>query len=297
MWQEHASRCGGFKGTTLVVPRPQQAQWEAEFALHMFAAVSASMTRIVVPLERYSYPDAGKKALRHLCLAFGWEPTREFSDDAAGFHEMVQFLRPQLRSVDIVVAYSDNVPLTGMHGMSGTAALLGDLESEEAQACERSVSSMLHALNTGFKVDAEGKTGMNLLAPTAPALTFKDLARNDAAGNAGGLGFALLALGARAVPLNQALLTQFGLSELIDSADVIVVKQDALDGPAFAHSTLGVVAPLALVAVAPVVAVVEDQIMGARELAAQGIATAYVVNPEQLEESVTRIARSWTPQR
>lgn len=99
------------------------------------------------------------------------------------------------------------------------------------------------------------------------------------------------------MPLNQALFTQFGLAQQIDAADVIVVKQDVLDGPDFSHSTLGVVAPRALGALAPVVAVVEEQIMGTRELAAQGIASAYVVGDDELSPTITRIAKSWSPLR
>lgn len=338
-WQFHASMSNSqpgnsFEHTALVAVDSAEARWPSIAAREIVQAMGAGMTRVVVSLPRYAFPDAGCGLLSALALELGIGLELGIEDGQAGaqtsadtlleasdMDRLIQGLALALRSIDLIVAYSDNVPLTGMHGMSGTASLLGDLDSTIAQQREREIAGLLHTLTQREKSSSLAHSApvqpshpeqlsepsllghpeqLNLLGQSRPGTksqTYKDLARNDAAGAAGGAGFALLALGARALPLSRALAAQFDLTAAVAGSDLIVVKQDVVDGRTHHMSTLGTVCEIAARHALPVIVLTGEQIMSTRELAANGVSACYVVPDGELARTSARLAKSWTPAR
>ncbi len=298
VWQHHAATRGGFTQTALVIAYPQMSRWQTLLADELVTAARSGCSRVVVALPRYAYPDSGAGLLSKLIDRIGAMvlPASEILADPELYDSSVYAVAEFLADMDVIVTYTENAPLTGMHGMSGTAALLGDLESSEAQERERINSALLFGL---------GKIGQplhthepSLLVGGTPSTeNYKGLARHDAAGAAGGAGFALLAAGARALPLSRVLAAQFDLPQHIAASDLVVVNQEVLDGRTQANSTLGIATELAAQHALPVVAITREQIMSTRELAAAGISGSYVCNDTQLNETAARLARSWTPNR
>lgn len=296
VWEFHERRAGGSTGTKILTPDVKVEGWQRTLAHAMLSAVAQESTRIVIALPRYAYPDSGVELLLEL-LSAGRETQTQSADLLANPHEYigaVQELSQLFRTVDLVITHTENVPLTGMHGMSGTAGLLGDLSQDESQARERVNATLLHGLD---KIGLPATSSRSLLSTAPNTTSAKELARHDAAGAAGGLGFALLALGARALPLNQALSGQFNLPQAIAGADLLVVKQEVVDGRTFAHSTLGIVTSHALKYAVPVIALTGEQIMSTRELAASGVSACYTIPPQELVTMSGRLARSWSPNR
>lgn len=302
VWAYHSGLGIGVEGTALVVCLPHDENWQAQIAEEIFGAVDAGATRLVVALPRYAYPDAGVGVLSELLSLVEYHEAKTASRELTNpenFHNSVYKLSEFFAQVDVIVAHSENLPLTGMHGMSGTAGLLGDLSQQESQDLERVNAQLLHGLTKfGAPQQDQKRTGLELqLTSGSGNQTYKELARHDAAGNAGGLGFALLVAGARALPLNLVLSGVFNLPQAVAGSDLIVVKQEHLDGRTFSHSTLGVVTDLALKYAIPVIAITSEQIMSTRELAAAGVSSCYSCTNEELEYLSARLAISWTPNR
>lgn len=307
-WQFHVQSHGGLDHTALVVAMPQSMGWQERFAQQCARAIESGATRIVASLPRYAFPDAGLELLEALdrelpgARDISESPASGFPDndraiDPHHYLGLVKTVGNALRTVDVVVAYSENVPLVGMHGASGTAALLGDLDPSLAQARERVLSGLVHSLNTETPAQGAGLASSLLALADVAKSSYKDLARHDAAGAAGGAGFALLASGARALPLSRALAAQFDVTQAIAGSDLIVVKQDVVDGRTHHMSTLGAVCEIAMQYAVPVIVMTREQIMSNRELAANGISSCYTVPTGHLGETSARLALSWTPLR
>lgn len=206
--------------------------------------------------------------------------------------------------VDVVGAYATNMPLMGMHGMSGASALEGYLEAEVAQQREREISEFFHvfqgpyaALESLPNPTSQGLNVAGAAAPSSPSL--KDLTRHDGAGAGGGLGFGLLMLGARLLPAAMVFSAQFELREAISRSDVVVVYLETLDGRTFPDQVGHWAAQVAIEFISPVLVVTQHQIMSVREMSGQQVASAYVVDPtpRALEDMGRRLAKSWTPTR
>ncbi len=298
VWQHHAATRGGFTQTALVIAYPDLPRWQTLLADELVTAVRSGCSRIVVALPRYAYPDSGARLLSKLIDRIGAMvlSATEILADPELYDSSVDAVARFLAKTDVIVTYTENVPLTGMHGMSGTAALLGDLEGSEAQQRERINSSLLFGLGKLGRPLHSHEPSM-LVGSASTVENYKDLSRHDAAGAAGGAGFALLAAGARALPLSRVLSAQFDLPQHIAASDLIVVNQGTLDGRTHANSTLGIATELAAQHALPVVAITQEQIMSTRELAAAGISGSYVCNDTQLAETAARLATSWTPNR
>lgn len=303
VWRHQALKRDGFSRTALVTIDPNQPNWAELVARDIFDAIRNSIVRIVIAMPRYSRPDAGVALLDNLDRLLSADGKNAQSDSAnvllknpQAFHDAIGRVGRLLQGVDVLLGYTENMPLTGMHGMSGTAALLGDLEQEEAQSLEREIAGLLFGL-TKIGVTPTAHSSRSLLSSNQESSSYKDLARHDAAGSAGGAAFMLLAAGGRALPLARILSAQFDLPQAVQASDLIVVKQEILDGRTHDLSTLGVVSKLALNHAVPVIALTEEQIMSTRELASNGISACYVVKPEDLEAMSVRLAGSWTPRR
>jgi glycerate kinase len=100
-------------------------------------------------------------------------------------------------------------------------------------------------------------------------------ARNlPGAGAAGGLGFALLALGARRVAGVDVVAEAVGLDAAVAAADLVVTGEGRLDGSSLRGKVVSGVAAIALEHGVPCVAVAGEVRLGRREAAAAGLAEA-----------------------
>jgi glycerate kinase len=124
------------------------------------------------------------------------------------------------------------------------------------------------------------------------------------AGAAGGLGFALLALGAERVPGFQVVADAVGLPELVAGADLVVTGEGSLDGQSVRGKVVGSVAALAQEHGVPCVAVAGRVLLGRREAGAAGLAETLSLvehDPERalteagsvVSEVAERLARGW----
>lgn len=326
VWQAHAARVGGFSQTAFLDacdPSPAQspAAFSQDLAAQLYEAVRSKMSRIVVALPQYLEPDAGVAFLTELGRLIqpeggagaqsGTGPHSTLGEvDPERAQELVNIIgiaRQFLAKIDVVGAYASNMPLLGMHGMNGAAALEGHLAAEVAQGRERQVNELFHLMQGPYAaLDAAdnsgsatilGLAGPNNQEPKAPSL--KDLTRHDGGGAGGGLGFALATLGARLLPAAQVFGTQFDLPARIAASDLVVVYQKKLDGRTFPDQVGHWAAQLATSSISPVIVLSNEQIMSVRELSGQQVASAYQVagDSQSLFNMAQRLAKSWTPNR
>jgi len=288
-----------------------------EAADHIVAALRANMSRIIVSLPRYAKIDAGAQLLHAIAAMYTGKAADQCKLDGSSkidadlyLHDL-NIVSKAIAATDVVITFDEPMPFLGMHGMSGTAALLGDLPAVQAQEKEREMSSLFHALTQAIDNSANGTANasnngaLSLLAgsnaprrgtPPTSAAEVKELSRHDAAGSAGGAGFALLLAGARALPLAHALGAQWEVQNKVHEADLVVVYQDLLDSRTLNQTAAGLIAPLALREGIACIAITREQVMSTRELAAQGIASAYVLDDiKQLGSFSARLAKSWAP--
>jgi len=126
------------------------------------------------------------------------------------------------------------------------------------------------------------------------------------AGAAGGLGFALLALGACRVTSQKLVAGATRLAARARAADLVLTGEGAFDFSSRAGKVPYGVAQIAAEAVRPCVALAGQVLVGAREMRALGIESAYslvdlvgeeraVAEPaEALAELAQRVARTWS---
>ena len=126
------------------------------------------------------------------------------------------------------------------------------------------------------------------------------------AGAAGGLGFALLALGATRLPGLDLVAGATRLAERARAADLVLTGEGAFDFSSRAGKVPYGVAQIAAEAVRPCVALAGKVLVGAREMRALGIESAYslvdLVGEERafsapadaLADLAARVARTWS---
>lgn len=329
VWREHAAQAGGYRDTAFISacePEPQTgpAVFAQDLANQFHRAVASGMSRVVLALPQFLEPDAGIAFLFALARLLpgskdlpGYETVAEVlavepentqaSDTVSLLVEVIAQVREFCAGVDVVGAYAANMPLLGMHGMSGAASLAELMAPEVAQEREREISELFHRMQGPYNLlESSGTTagalGGSLLsgvgAQSAPA-SLKDLTRHDGAGSAGGLGFGLLTVGARLLPAATVFATQFDLRSRVAVSDIVVVYLDRLDGRTFPDQVGHWAAQVATEFVSPVIVLTNEQIMSVRELSGQQVASCYKVahGPEALYKMASRLAKSWTPNR
>jgi glycerate kinase len=125
----------------------------------------------------------------------------------------------------------------------------------------------------------------DLEARTRPA---RDL---PGAGAAGGLGFALLALGAERVAGFDLVAEAVGLAGLVAGADLVITGEGRLDGQSVRGKVVSGVARLAAEHGVPCVAVAGEVLLGRREAGAAGLAATYALVDHDAAHALTDAAR------
>ncbi|MFP5333931.1 MAG: glycerate kinase [Actinomycetes bacterium] len=258
------------------------------------AAVDSGARRVVLGLGGSATVDGGAGLLAALgagdptILGRGGGLLAELPDDALpGLADV----RERFAGVELVAATDVDVPLVGFHGAAAAHAERQGATPEQAQQ-----------LGTAL-----GRFAQVALDTLGPDVAPQRLVAEPGAGAAGGLGFALLLLGARREPGAQAVLDAVGFRERLAAADLVVTGEGTLDWQSLRGTVVAGVAHAALAVGVPAVALAGQVHAGRRELQSVGLESAYAVaeRPDQVPAALAdpagtlaararRVARTWS---
>ncbi|HEY3925129.1 MAG TPA: glycerate kinase [Acidothermaceae bacterium] len=174
------------------------------------------------------------------------------NDAGSGMIEKLGADADRLRAVDLVVATDVDNPLLGPVGATAVFSAQKGATPEMMPGLEERLA--------GFA---------DLIGP--------DLALLPGAGAAGGLGFALFALGGHRESGADLVLRELDVAGLIAASDLVVTGEGSLDGQSLAGKLPVRVAARCRDAGVPCVAIAGRVMLGGREVAAAGFAGAYSI--------------------
>lgn len=242
----------------------------------VLAAVDAGATRIVVGLGGSGTNDGGAGML----AALGATADRPLDQGAAGLAGITQVELPAF-DVDLVAATDVDSPLTGLFGATKVFGPQKGIAEERLPV----VDGWLQEL---------------------AAATDRRVALEKGAGAAGGLGFALLLLGAIREPGLGLVAHALRLSERSRAADLVVTGEGAFDHSSRSGKVPYGVAEIAGDALRPCVVLAGQVHVGSREMRALGVESAYSLVEAAGEERAfadpagaladlaERVARTWS---
>ncbi len=240
------------------------------------AAVAAGAERIIVGLGGSSVCDAGAGMLVRLGAIARNAAGEDVSDamlaggGAVGVVATFDLAPARLLvdGVDLIVASDVDSPLLGARG-----AALGfgaQKFADPARVLPVELDALEHAVAAVSVAVGRRPDGRD------PAVAL-------GAGAAGGVGFALLALGGSRVPGIATVLEQVGLHDRIATADVVVTGEGSFDWQSLRGKVVSGVAAAALEQGRPVVVLAGRVDVGRREYAAIGVSAAFGVVDRPLE--------------
>ncbi|HSU01005.1 MAG TPA: glycerate kinase [Nocardioides sp.] len=247
----------------------------------VLAAVDGGATTVVVGLGGSGTNDGGAGALS----ALGATSDGDLVGGAVGLrtvtHVDLDAARARLAGVRLVAATDVDIPLTGLFGATKTfGPQKGIAEDRIAE-----VDGWLEA----FAVATDRRTSLE-----------------KGAGAAGGIGYALLLLGADREPGIDLVTDAVSLASRARLADLVVTGEGAFDFSSRAGKVPYGVAGVASDALRPCIALAGQVLVGSREMRALGIESAYAVvdlvgeerafaaPAEALSELAARVARTWS---
>ncbi|MGL4174601.1 MAG: glycerate kinase family protein [Dermatophilaceae bacterium] len=266
-------------------------------------ALGASARRIVVGVGGGATNDAGAGMLAALgagpasALARGGLALRHAPDDTLlGLAAVVD----RFAQTEILLATDDDTPLLGLSGTSAVDAPRKGATPEQAHELEGALGRFTEVVGRALP-----RSSTDLLTG-AP----RRLDREPGAGAGGGLGYALLTLGARRVSAVAEVLRACRFAELAARSDLVVTGAGLVDWSTLRGSVVSGVARATLETGRPTVLVAGECHVGRRETMTLGLAGAYAVaeDPAGLEAMVAdpvstlrsrtaRVARTWSPTR
>lgn len=242
----------------------------------LLAAADAGATRIVVGLGGSGTTDGGAGLL----AALGATADRPLDGGAAGLEGVTKVELPAY-DVELVAASDVDNPLTGLFG---AAKVFGPQKGVTEERLP-----VLDGWLEGFA-----------------AATDRRIALEKGAGAAGGLGFALLLLGASREPGIGLVADAVDLAARARKADLVLTGEGAFDFSSRSGKVPYGVAEIASEAVRPCVALAGQVLVGSREMRALGVESAYslvdLVGEERafadpagaLADLAARVARTWS---
>ena len=199
--------------------RPLSAHTQG-FGEAIRAAVEAGATRLILGIGSSASTDGGVGMLRALGGRFLTADGAEASQGAGGLARIAQVDLSGVTALPETLVLSDVTnPLLGPRG---AAAVFGPQKGLDRAGRELAEAGLARL------------AGLIGLDPEAPG-----------SGAAGGVGYALRALGARVTPGAERLGDVLGLPELVASADVVITGEGAFDGQSLAGKVPGYVVSLA----------------------------------------------------
>jgi glycerate kinase len=262
-------------------------------------AAAEGATQVVVGLGGSGTDDAGAGLLAALgATAYdlhGHDATDALSAGGLGLRAVAgRDLSPALTAVaglHLSAATDVDSPLLGLRGATNGFA-------RQKGADEAAVMALEGSLESFARVVGRTRDG-------------KDPAVALGAGAAGGLGYALLHLGARRVPGIATVLDAVGLPELVSRSDLVVTGEGSFDWQSLRGKVVAGVAEAALAQGRPCVVLAGRVEVGRREYAATGVSGALAVvddlrerglgpelafsrPAESLADLAERAARTWS---
>ena len=249
----------------------------------MAAAIDGGAGRVIVGLGGSGTNDAGAGLLSALGA------TSAPGEALAGGPRALELLthvdaaaaRERCADVELVIASDVDNPLLGLRGATNVFGPQKGVAEERKQ-----------------HVDAQ--------LQRFAELTDRPFANKAGAGAAGGLGFALLLLGATRVGGIDVVADAVGLAERAGNSDLVVTGEGAFDFSSRSGKVPYGVAQIASQAIRPCIALAGQVLVGAREMRALGIESAYSVvdlvgeqaafdDPAvSLAALAERVARTWS---
>jgi glycerate 2-kinase len=209
------------------------------------AAVDAGARRVVVGLGGSGTNDGGAGLL----AALGATADRPLDEGAAGLAGVTRVDMPTV-AVELVAATDVDNPLTGLFGATKVFGPQKGITEERLPV----VDGWLEEL---------------------AAATDRRVALGEGAGAAGGLGFALLLLGATREPGIGVVAEALRLAERARAADLVVTGEGAFDYSSRGGKVPYGVAEVAAAALRPCVVLAGQVQVGSREMRALGVESAY----------------------
>ncbi|GAA3529802.1 glycerate kinase [Aeromicrobium flavum] len=267
-------------------PRPMIAS-TLGVGLAVAAAVDGGARRIVVGLGGSATSDGGAGLLAGLG-AHADVPLDAGPDGLEGVTAVdLAPARARLAGVELVVAADVETTLLGMFGAARTFGPQKGLSDEQILTVDHRLDRFVDAV-----------------CGTTPAE--RRVADAKGAGAAGGLGFALLVLGAEVTSGIGLVAREAGLDDLVAGADLVVSGEGAFDYSSRAGKVVHGVASVAMRHATPCVVLAGRVDVGSREMRALGVESAYglvdrvgeqaaLAEPARhLADLAARVARSWS---
>jgi glycerate kinase len=262
------------------------------------AAVSAGARRVVLGVGGTATNDGGAGLL----AALGVGPEDALAGGGlalAALHPAaltgLAALRQRLAEVELVLAAATDVPLLGFHGTSATYAEGKGASPEQAQALEAALGHYADLASRSL-VSARSLLG----SAGGPA-------GQPGSGAGGGIGFALLLLGARYVEGVSAVAEAVRLPARVAESDLVVAAEATFDWRSLRSGVVARLAELGLAAGVPAVVLADEVLVGRRESMTLGLSGSYAIaerpgdrlaaRPDvraAVEARTARIARTWS---
>lgn len=255
----------------------------------MMAALDAGATRVVVGLGGSATNDGGAGLLAALGVSRYDDAGERLAPGGGALRALARLEgRPDPRLADVVLVAATDVhsPLLGLHGASAVFGPQKGADRGDVVALDAALSRWADVLEPYLGVLVRDQPG---------------------AGAAGGMGAALLALGAERTS-GLALVQQVvGLAGRVAAADLVVTGEGTLDETSLSGKVVSGVAGLAAEHALPCLVLAGAVRVGRRELATAGIAAVYSVveqvgveaalrrPAEELAALASRVARQWSP--
>ncbi len=247
------------------------------------AAATGGVTTVVVGLGGSGTNDGGAG----LWAALGAQPAAHLRGGGIALGELAPVTPPAAPGVELIVATDVDNPLLGLYGAS---AVYGPQKGADTAAV--------------MALDAALERWADLVEA---AVGMRGLRDQPGAGAAGGLGFGLLALGARRCSGADVVMAAVGLAAAVDCADLVVTGEGRFDATSLRGKVVSGVAQRAQQAGVPCVVAAGQAQIGSRDAAAHGIDEVWSVAEElgSAEAAVAAgaagvrrlgasIARAWT---
>jgi glycerate 2-kinase len=276
-WVESAQACG------LALTGGERAESATTWGVGelVMQAIEAGATDVVVGLGGSGTNDGGAGLLG----ALGATADRPLDEGVTGLEGVTRVdlapARARLDGVTLTCASDVDSPLTGLFGATKTYGPRKGLAEERLPALDGVLDQLA-------------------------AATDRRTSLEKGAGAAGGLGFALLLLGAGRRPGFDVVADAVGLADRARAADLVLTGEGAFDFSSRSGKVPYGVATVAADALRPCVALAGQVLVGSREMRALGIESAYslvdLVGEERalgdpagsLAQLAARVARTWS---
>lgn len=266
------------------------------------AALAEGAERIVVGLGGSATNDGGAGMLARLGagsaedLGRGGLALARLGEDAL---PGLASVRARFAGTELLVASASDAPLLGFHGASAVHAPRKGASPELAQQLESALGRLTEVVHRTVPPRTDLMTGQP-----------RRVEREPGAGAGGGLGYALMLLGARRVSGVEEVLGAVGFPGMVAAADLVVTGEGCFDWQSLRGSVIAGVAGTGLESATPTLVVAGQVSVGRRDAMALGLSGMYAVaeTPAEVEAAVAdpvgtlaarvaRIATTWSPRR